>query len=352
MLRSHLLSLFLLAAAACQAAETSIPICCNKDAFTPLAAAPLSGAKLTLDRAMDATVAGPKATVSFTKSGEERRFLALETNPLQKLATYKAMELTFSAKAGEGVTLMPAIMLYEKDGGVWFRSGRPVATTENKTLRFSLTGMRQAAFSTNADKDVAWDEVNRIWFGFLADGKGSGTFAITKIVLTSEPYQPTEPVSVFEPNASRWSVSADPAVKKELTSEKDEKGALLKMAFTFPTGRHMYLVPSQPVPEIELGAYRSLRFTYKASLPKGPGLLVCLNEGGGQFIANPTPEASGEWQTVTVPFASFKLAGWSKPKDTNLDVDAVSSITFGTHGGVSGKSGVGEILLRNIEVVP
>jgi hypothetical protein len=212
--------------------------------------------------------------------------------------------------------------------------------------------MRQAAFSTNAGEDVAWDQVDRLWFGFLADGKGAGSFAITKIVLTSEPYRPTEPVSVFEPNASRWSVSADSAVKKQLSTVKDDKGTVLKMAFTFPGGRHMYLVPSQPVPEIELGAYKGLRFTYKAVLPKGPGLLVCVNEGGGQFVATPTPTATGKWQSVTVPFADFKLAAWSKPKDTKLDVDAISAITFGTHGTASGKGGSGEILLRNIEVVP
>jgi hypothetical protein len=353
MIRSRLLALLALAAVACQAAETSIPICCNKDAFTPLAAAPLSGAKLTVERAMDPTAAGPKVTVAFTKPGEERRFLALETSPLKPLAAYKAMELTFSAQAETGVTLMPAIMLYEKNGGVWFRSGRPVTKADNKTLRFSLDGMRQAAFSTNAGDDVDWDQVDRIWFGFLADGKGVGSYAITKIVLTSEPYRPTEPVTVFEPNASRWTVGADPAVKKELSTIKDDKGTLLKMAFTFPGGRHMYLVPSQPVPEIELGAYKGLRFTYKAKLPAGaPTLLVCLNEGGGQFVATPTPTATGEWQSVTVPFANFKLAGWSKPKDTKLDVDAVSAITFGAHGIAAGKGGAGDILLRNIEVVP
>lgn len=353
MTKSSTLSLFcLFAALACGAAETSIPICCNKDAFTPLAPATLAGATLTVTRAMDPQAAGPKVSVDFAKPGEERRFLALETAPLKPLAAYQAMELTFSAQAEAGVSLMPAIMVYERDGAVWFRSGRAIENTPGKTLRLSLAGMRQAAFSTNAGPDVAWDKVNRLWFGFLADGKGTGSFAVTKLVLTSEPYRPTEPVSVFDPNAARWSVSADPAVKKELTTTKDEQGrAVLKDSFTFPGGRHMYLVPTQPVPEIDMGGYSGLRFTYKATAPEGiNGLLVSVTEGGGQFVATPAPPASGEWQSVVIPFADFKLASWSKPQDTKLDLDAISGISFGMHG-VS-KGGDGEILLRDIEVVP
>ena len=292
-----------LAATVSWSAETSIPICCNKDAFTPLTPVPLSGAEMKATRAMDPAAAGPKVAVTFAKTGEERRFLALETTPLKPLAPYKAMELAFSTEASEGVSLMPAVMFYEKDGGVWYRSGRPAANAADKTVRLSLAGMRQAAFSTNAGEDVAWDKVDRIWFGFLADGKGQGTFAITKIVLTSEPYRPTEAVSVFLPDVSRWSASADPAVKKELSLAKDEEGRpVLRNAFTFPGGRHMYLTPSQPLPEIEVGAYEGLRFTYKAKVPKGiDTLLVMLNEGGGQFVATPAPPASGDWQTAVCP---------------------------------------------------
>lgn len=354
MTKSYLLSLLCaLASVAAWAAETSIPICCNKDAFTPLAPAVLSGAKLEVTRAMDPTTAGPKVSVTFSKPGEERRFLALETTPLKPLAQYKAMELAFSVKASEGMVLMPAIMLYEKDGGAWFRSGHQVKNTNGRTMRFSLAGMRQAAFSTSTGEDVAWGKVDRVWFGFLADGKGQGTFTINKIVLTSESYHPTKPVSIFETNVARWSTSADPAVKKQLSIVKDDQGRpMLKNAFTFPGGGHMYLTPAQPVPEIELGAYAGLRFTFKAVLPKGPNLLVMVNEGGGQFVARSTPPTTGEWQTVTIPFANIKLAGWSKPKDTKLDVDAITSITFGVHGIATGKGGSGEILLRDIEVVP
>jgi len=352
MTKSTLLSLLcVLVAGVCGAAETSIPICCNKDAFTPLEPASLAGASLTVTRAMDPQAAGPKVSVDFAKSGEERRFLALQTAPLQPLAAYQALELTFSARA-DGVALMPAIMVYERDGGVWFRSGRAIENTAGRTIRLSLAGMRQAAFGTSTEADVAWAKVDRLWFGFLADGKGSGSFSFTKLVLTSEPYRPTEALSVFEPDAARWSVSADPAVKKELTTVKDEQGRpLLKNHFTFVGGRHMYLVPTQPVPEVEMGVYSGLRFTYKATVPEGiDSLLVCVNEGGGQFVANPAPPANGEWQTVVVPFANFKLASWSKPQDPKLDLDAISGITFGVHG-VS-KGGDGEILLRDIEVVP
>lgn len=342
-----------LAAIAGRTAETSIPICCNQDAFTPLAAAPLGGATLVVERAMDPAAAAPKITVGFNKPGEERRFLALETTPLKPLQAYKALELTFSAQSAD-VTLIPAVMLYERDGAAWFRSGRPIQDTAGQTLRFSLVGMRQAAFSTNAGEDVAWDKVDRLWFGFLADGKGEGTFAITGLNLTSEPYRPSKPASVFDPDPARWSISADPAVKRELTAVADAQGRpQIRLAFTFPGGRHMYLVPSQPVPEIDLGAYAGVRFTYKATpLPGIDKLLVCVNQGGGQFIADPAPPATGDWHTVVVPFANFKIAGWSgKPKDTPLDVDAISGITVGIHGN-SAAGGDGEILIRDIELVP
>lgn len=336
-------------------AETSIPICCNKDAFSPLAPPALAGATLEVERAMDPAAAAPKVTVAFTKPGDERRFLALETTPLKPLAPYQAIELTFSAKA-EGVTLLPAIMLYERGGAVWFRSGRPLDGKDGQTtLRLALTGMRQAAFSTNAGEEVAWDQVDRLWFGFLADGKGQGSFAITSIVLTSEPYRPTAPVTVFEPDAARWSVTADPAVKKELAAIKDEQGRpQIKLAFTFPGGRHMYLVPSQPVPLVDLGAYAGLRFTYKATPPQGiDKLLVCVNQGGNQFVADATAPANGDWQSVVIPFDRFKIAAWSgKPKDTKLAVDAIDSITVGIHGTAAAPGGDGEILIRDIELVP
>jgi hypothetical protein len=350
-----LAALCALAALAGWTAETSIPICCNKDAFTPLTPPALAGATLAVERAMDPAAAAPKVTVAFTKPGEERRFLALETIPLKPLPAYQAIELTFSARA-EGVTLIPAVMLYERGGAVWFRSGRPLDGKDGQTtLRLALTGMRQATFSTNAGAEVAWDQVDRLWFGFLADGQGQGSFAITSIVLTSEPYRPTAPATVFEPDTARWTVTADPAVKKELTAAKDDQDrALVRIAFTFPGGRHMYLIPSQPVPDIDFADYAGLRFTYQATPPQGlDKLLICVNQGGNQFVADATAPANGDWQSVVIPFDSFKIAAWSnKPKDTKLAVSDIASITVGIHGTAAAPGGDGQILIRGIELVP
>jgi hypothetical protein len=144
-------------------------------------------------------------------------------------------------------------------------------------------------------------------------------------------------------------------VKKELTAVKDEQGRdQIRIAFNFPGGRHMYLIPSQPVPEADFGAYAGLRFTYKATPPPGlDKLLICVNQGGNQFVAGVPAPANGEWQSVFIAFDDFKIAGWSnKPKDTKLAVSDIDSITVGIHGGSSGQGGDGEILIRNIELVP
>ena len=75
---------------------------------------------------------------------------------------------------------------------------------------------------------------------------------------------------------------------------KVQQQACMKVKFTFPGGRHMYMVPTTSVPETDLDGYRALRFKYRAVLQEGlQGLLVSLHEAdGSQYVATPAPPVS------------------------------------------------------------
>lgn len=336
------------------AAQTAaIPVCCATD-FEKVELANPAGVAAELAR-VSPDQGGPAVRVTFAKTGEERRFVALETRPREALAAFKALDLRYRLAVGEPLAARFAVLAYERGGGAWFRSGNPVAATqEMRDCRFSLQGLRQAAFSQDASGQLEWDQVEKLWVGFLIDGAGKGSFELSKILLTSEPYRPTEPVSVFARDAAQWSVGADPAVTgKEMEVVEADGTKCLRLRFHFPGGRHMYFVPTQAIPEMEYSAYAGLRLTYRATTPAGvKGLLVSVFEGSGQFVATPAPEATGAWTTVTVPWASFPLGGWSKDENGRLDVDAIAKLCVGAHGTATGDGGDGEILIKGIEVVP
>lgn len=298
---------------------------------------------------------GPGTRVSYDKAGDERRLLALEARPGQPLPVCRALALRYRLSPAEGTVARLAALVWERGGGVWFRSGNPVAAAaEPRECRLSLQGMRQAAFSTDASGQLEWDQVERVWIGFMVDGKGRGSFELSKVALTPESYRATEPVSLFRPDPAQWSVGADPAVKGHTLEAVEIEGApCLRLRFRFPGGRHMYYVPAQALPEMEYSAYEGLRFTYRATLPPGlSGLLVCAVESGGQFVATPAPAATGDWESVTVPWTAFPLGAWSKDDNGRLDVDAIERVCFGSHGTAQGEGGDGEILIRDIEAVP
>ncbi len=316
--------------------------------------APLAGVAATLDRVTPGQ--GESALrVTFAKAGEERRFVALEMHPAQSMAAYRALALQYRLTAAPPLVARFALMAYERGGGAWFRSGSPLsAGPQARELRFSLQALRQTAFSQDASGQLEWDQVERVWFGFVVDGKGPGSFELARVSLTSEASRASEPISIFKADAAQWSLGADPAVTNKELQVVDVDGApCLRLRFRFPGGRHMYCVPAQPIGELDYSAYEGIRFTYRATVPAGVnGLLACVHENGGQFVATPPPSATGEWLSVTVPWSAFPLGAWSKDDNGRLDVDAISQVSLGVHGTAAAAGGDGEVLIKAIEVVP
>lgn len=297
--------------------------------------------------------AGTGLRVTFDKPGDERRLVALEMRAPPP--TCKALTLQYRLTADPALTTRFTLIAYEGGGGAWFRSGTPLAAGPDvRDLRFSLQGLRQTAFSQDASGTLEWDQVERLWIGLVVDGKGQGVFEVSKLLLSSEASTATEPVSILKADAGQWSLGADPAVTDKDLQTVDADGAkCLKLSFRFPGGKHMYCVPAQPVDEQEFSAYAGLSLTYRATVPAGvDGLLVCVHEGGGQFVATPPPPASGEWVSVTIPWTAFPLAAWSKDDNGRLDIDAITQVNVGVHGTASGEGGTGEILLKALELVP
>ncbi|MCK5805832.1 MAG: hypothetical protein KAI66_23575 [Lentisphaeria bacterium] len=344
----------LIVAATCAGAETlSLPICCG-EAFVRMELAPAGGVRATLKRTEKKPGITPSAEISFEKEGAERRLIALATIPRSPLPAFKAAEIECRLTVDEGMSVRPAIVLYDDTGGSWCHVGDlTTPTTDFQTLRFAVLNPRATIFSEKGADEFQWERVTCLWIGFVVDGAGKGTASISSLKLTSEPFHPTEPIEVLRAVEGAWSISADKAVTKTQSLIKDEKGVpCVRFEFAFPGGRHMYLVPRQSITEREYASYAMLRIEYKATLPAGiGGLLVSVFENGGQFIA-PPPKATGKWETVDIPLSSFKLPSWSKDNNGVLEPSRVGAVGIGAHGTAAGKGGKGEILLRRIAFVP
>jgi len=116
----------------------------------------------------------------------------------------------------------------------------------------------------------------------------------------------------------------------------------------------MYVLPSLPLPDVDLTGYSSLQLTYKATLPFGiKALLVILVEHDGShyytdWIATP----SEGWRTLVIPFSEFRLGGWSQDENGRLDLDQIGSLIVGMHGTTSESEGRGSIWVASITFVP
>ena len=295
--------------------------------------------------------------IRFEKTGDIRRMLALEVRPKQALMEPRSLALRVQINLDHGDAPKPGIMLYERGGGVWYRvSGRAMMLGEETEIRMPMRNLREAAFSDDESGQLEWDRIEKVWVALLMDGPARGTILLSQAMLTDETYRPTHPLRLTGSGPGAWSVAKDQAAKAELTTPKEgpEGQACMKVKFTFPGGRHMYMVPSTPVPETDLDGYRALRFRYRAVLQKGiEGLLVMLLEtGGSQYMAMPMPPASEEWTTITIPIQDFRLGGWSKDPDNRLSLCDVGRVTIGTHGTPSGAGGDGVIMASDVELVP
>ena len=233
---------------------------------------------------------------------------------------------------------------------------RPLEAPELCEVRLPLASFRRAAFAQDEDEEIQWSQVERLWLGLVLDGPAEGTLALTRAVLTDEPYRPTAPLKVTNGAPGNWSVAHDRAATAKTTTpaEGPDGKPCMRLDYAFPGGRHMYVVPSTPLPEAELEGYGALRFTYKATLPEGiDGLLVMLMERDGtQYFADPAPPASDEWKTITIPFASFQRGTWSPDENDRLDLNDVGRVAIGLHGTTTETQGKGTIWAADVQFVP
>jgi hypothetical protein len=127
----------------------------------------------------------------------------------------------------------------------------------------------------------------------------------------------------------------------------------MKLAFSVPGARHMYIIPSTPVSGLDLEGYRALRFRYQANIPPGMRLLVTLGERqGGSYFVEPAGPWPGEWATMELPLALFQEATWGLDNvNHRLDVDNIGNVMIGTHGGAN-VAGDGWLMVSDVEFIP
>ncbi len=312
---------------------------------------------------VDATLSrdGAAAKIRFNKTGDVRRMLALESKPGATMAAPKALVMQYSLQLQAGPAPKAAVVVYERGGGAWFKvQNRPIQAgkgSEVCTVRVPVSGLKQAAFSNDASGKLEWSNVEKVWIGLIMDKPTRGVFRFLNATLTDEPYKPTRPLIITDgQNPGKWSVGQDKAAKSTLTTPAEGPNGekCMKVVFSFPGGRHMYMVPGVPVGDVDVEGYRALKFTYKADIPEGlKGLLVTLIESsGGQYYADPLPPASAEWTTIEIPVAKLKKASWSRDPNNQLDMADVTKVNIGTHGTAKPNLAKGTIWVADIQFVP
>lgn len=338
-------------------AAVNVPVGSGAQGIDELVLASTGGLSTEVARVAKADGGLAAVRITFAKEGEERRMLALEATPVASLEGAQALALRARLTlSGEGKARL-VVVLYDAVGGAWFKVGRVLGPAEEfSDCRLSIANVQRAAFSQATTDAPDWARVQRVWVGVVVDGAGKGALELSSARFTDEPYRPTGPLQITGEDPGVWSVSKDPAVTAKLTTPNDGPGgtACMKVEFTFPGNRHMYLVPRVPIPDGELDGYRALAFRYKATLPKGiVGLLVSIMErGGGQYCPEKAPGATAEWTAVEIPFESFRLGSWSKDDNDRLDIDQATGIVIGTHGSTSEAAGKGTIWATDIRYVP
>lgn len=346
----------MLAAGAAQAA-VNVPLgggAAGIDGVKPVA---VSGIKATVRAVANADAGKPALEVAFTKTGEERRLLSLEARPKGDPTGARTLAMRFSLKLAKGNAPRLALVAFDGDGGAWCKTaGTLAADGQFADVRLPITQLRQAGFSEDKSGELEWNKLTKVWVGLVFDGAAEGTLAVSGLRFTDEIYKPDRPHVVTGDQPGKWSVGKDPAVEATLTTPNEGPGgkACMKFEFRFPGQKHMYALPSVPVPTADLEGYRALRFKCKATLPPGlTKLLVTLAEqGGGQYFCEPAPPANGEWGVVELPIDGFKLASWSKDPNGKLDPASIGSVIIGTHGAAAGEGGPGTLWVADVEFVP
>lgn len=316
-----------------------------------LRVAPLAGVEATA-----APRGSALAVINFQKAGDERRLLALEGALTATAAGVKALEVSYALTMKQGPAPRLAIIIYEKGGGSWYKlSGVPLQTGGAATTRLSVAALTPTAFSTAAGAPLDWAAVEKVWLGLVLEGPAAGRLEVTSARLTGQPFVPTHPLRLTGSGPGHWGLSKDPAVEATLTtpSEGPQGQPCLKVEFTAPLGRHMYVVPSTPVLAEDLEGYTTLRFQHRGVLPRGMKLLIMLAERtGALYYVERSGPGSDQWQDITIPLTEFKPASWGSPDDNGkLDRGLITTLTLGSHGGAQ-ENLKGLIMAADIELAP
>jgi len=325
----------------------TLPACAqgDADALKQLSLVPLGGIDASLK--IDAT-----AVVTFKKTAEGRRLLAL-SQALTDAGQAKAIDVSWKL-TGSGEA-RPAVVVWEAGGGAWFKVlGEPVPGGAWEDRRLPLTGLRETAFSQDADHQLDLAKAEKLWVGVTLDGDAAGTLEVRQMAMSSEAYRPTRPLAVAVTDAKAWSIGQDPAVKSEVkvVAEGPDGEQVARLDYTFPGGRHMYFIPAVPVRGEEIDGYQVLRIKYRATAPAGPNLLFSLQEaGGGQWIIDPPAALSADWTVLEVPLDKLKLGSWSNDPNKQLDLTPGLRVSTGIHG-VAKETASGTIWVASIELVP
>jgi hypothetical protein len=320
---------------------------------------------VSLQKLQPAATAGFAATcktgadgvsVTFRKEGEERRFLAVAGMPQADPTGAKTAQIGYRLDLRAGKAPRAAVLVYEKDGGSWYKvAATEAALAQATTARVSVAGLLQTAFSSDANGQLDWSTVDRVWAGFVFDGPAEGQLLVSSVRLVDQVVLPTGPVRLTGTGVGAWSSGQDPAVKAKLATVPEGPGGkeCMKYEINVPAGSHMYAIPTVPITVEDLEGYSALRFKYRAQIPAGMRLLVTLSEAGGtSYFCEPAGPWSAEWGEMTIPLSAFKWASWSSKDDNGkLDLAKLTSISVGTHG-VPAQAGDGWIMVTDLEMVP
>ncbi|MGN0879660.1 MAG: hypothetical protein ACI4WT_09455 [Oligosphaeraceae bacterium] len=297
-----------------------------------------------------------------SKASPERRLVAARSwsLPAGECREWRSLSLEVRLLGGAGLECRPAVYLEEEGGAVWVRVGQPLRAGSPEPQRVLLSlgrrALRPLAYTPDGGGELDWGRVSRVRVGVLADGAGQAEVRYGAVRLLDESWRPEGPQALELAWAKDWRVSSDRAVRDVRVEDVTlpEGGRAVRIAFTFPTGHHMYLLPTMPLPECDFATYSGIRLTYRATPPRPLGLLVLLNGEGGQYGGGPTPSASDEWRSVELRFADFRGVGWAKAiAGKPLPLDSIASIVIGCHGSADAKGdGRGEILVRSLELIP
>ena len=318
--------------------------------------APAAGVKATFERLPKADDGLGATRMSFAKTGDERRLLAFQATVEGTPVGAKAVVLRYRLDLKAGTGLAPAVLVFDKDGGSWYKvAGAPLEPGDFTEARLSVAALRQTAFSDDKSKQLEWANVSHVWLGAVVDGAAEGTLDISSARFTDEPFKPTAPVRLLADGVGKWSAGQDPAVKSTIgTPDEGPDGkACMKYEFTVPGGGHMYAIPGSAVAVGELEGYSALRFKYKARLPEGMRMLVTLAErGGAAYFAEPPGPWASEWTEMVIPLAALQWATWSpKDPDGKFDQEDLGSVQIGAHGPPK-EGGPGLMMVADVELIP